>query len=91
MIGKKFTPGETIDAILAEMNRVSEEIAVTIPGAGEVGVIHGLDYIPTSFQQVTTQATTGQGILFNGTTAWTNTLLYVMASSTGVYHLRVRR
>ena len=82
----------SLESLRNEINRETDELSATIAGVGtEVAIAHQLDFIPTSFYQVVTQNTTGQGVLYPGSTAWDSTYIYVNATATGIYHLRVRR
>lgn len=82
---------KNLESLANDVNRTTDELSANITGAGEIAVAHGLNYKPTSFYQCVTVATTGQGVLYPGTTAWDATNIYVRATSTGLYHLRVRR
>jgi hypothetical protein len=81
----------SLETLANDVNRTTDELSVNITGAGEVAVSHGLNRVPTSFYQVVMANTTGSGVLYPGTSAWSATSIYVRASSTGLYHLRVRR
>jgi hypothetical protein len=82
---------KNLESLANDINRTSDELSANVTGAGEIAVAHGLNYKPTSFYQCVTSATTGQGVLYPGTTVWDKTNIYVRATSIGLYHLRVRR
>jgi len=78
--------------IVNELNRDTNPIEFTVAVAGtEVAVEHGLDYVPTGAIPIFTEDTTGQGVIYPGTTAWTTKYVYLTATATGVYHVRIRR
>jgi hypothetical protein len=87
-----FNTLTALRSIINEVNRETDEILFTVAVAGtEVAVPHTVDRAPSSVAQVVTTSTTGQGVVYPGTTAWTNRLAYLTATEPGVYAIRVRR
>lgn len=83
---------DAVRRIVREINRETDELAITVAVIGtEVAVAHGLNRTPTSAYQVITQAATGQGVVYPGSTAWDATYIYLTATATGAYAVRVRR
>jgi len=83
---------KTLESIANEINRDGEPISFTVAVAGtEVSISHKLNAVPSSAFQVVAATTTGTGVIYPGTTAWTATTIYLTATVAGVYHFRARR
>ena len=76
-----------VDYINAE-----EYIEFTVDTAGtEVTIPHKLEYIPRYFNQAGSETANGQGVIYSGSTAWTNTNVYLTATVAGTYAIILRR
>ena len=83
---------DAVRRVVREINRETDELAFTVLSVGtEVTIPHGLNRAPTSAHQVITQVATGQGVVYPGSTAWDATNIYLTATATGAYAVRVRR
>lgn len=83
---------KSLESISNEINRTSEAITFTVSTPGtEVAIPHKLNAAPSSISQIVTPATTGTGVIYPGTTAWSATAIYLTATATGIYHFRARR
>jgi hypothetical protein len=81
-----------LDQIVAWINGETSPVAMTVAVAGtEVAVAHGLGFIPSSAAQVVKETPTGTGVVYPGTTAWTNRLAYLTATVAGDYAVTFRR
>lgn len=74
------------------INRLSEPVTFTVLVAGtEVEVSHGVGKVPASVIPSVKETDTGQGVIYPGTTAWTNTAAYLTATVAGNYSVLFRR
>lgn len=81
-----------IDQILVWINSWSDPISFTVAVPGtEVQIKHGLGYIPGSAIPAIQESTTGQGVIYPGTTPWDRTFIYLTATAAGDYSIIARR
>ena len=92
--GREQDPGKELDlnAVFNWINGFSDVIEFTVAvGGTEVAVPHDMESVPASVIRVVTESATGQGVVFPGSTAWTETNVYLTATVAGDYAVILRR